>query len=274
MPIVNLDRAVLLIQGENVHGFLDPLITNACPPQAMENGLVFAALLTPQGKIIADFFIHAALEGQSAADDQLYLECPKKFAKPLLLRLKMYKLRAKIDIIDISDDFNAYAIWDGLGDLGHTDPRHARLGARFIAPSGQIEPENALSEYDAHRLSLGIPDSHWDFETTSMFPADANMDIVNGVDYQKGCFIGQEVVSRMHRKSEVRKRMGKLHSNDGFTNIETGDDITAGSAKIGTFYHASGEFGIGLIRLDRLAKADAPLTIGDTQITITKPDYD
>ena len=262
MPICRLDRTIISLKGDDVAGFLNGLITNS-----LKRDLTFAALLTPQGKIIADFLVHRL------ADDHLVLETAEKFGKVLLLRMKMYKLRAKIDIEDISADYDVYALWDGEGDEGVTDPRMPALGKRFLTKSASLSPEHSSEDYDLHRLSLGIPDSTWDFETEKMFPADANMDLLNGVDFKKGCFIGQEVVSRMHRKTEVRKRMRAVKLTG---KAETGDLLKAGTRTVGTLLHVranhvSNDVGIALVRLDRLAVATDDVTINDKAVTILEP---
>ncbi len=253
MPIAKLDRTIISITGENVEEFLDGLTTNS-----MKASLSFAALLTPQGKIIADFFVHK-IKGA------LVLETPSKFGKALLMRLKMYKLRAPITLTDISDEMYVYALWQGKGKMGQADPRSAALGYRLLTPD-ILNAEHTEQDYDSHRLSCGVPDSTWDFESQSVFPADVNMDQLSGVDYKKGCFIGQEVVSRMHRKTEVRKRMRVLKLSGA---ANSGDEIMAGSVKIGVLAHVSNDMGIGILRLDRLAKAGKAITIrGNTAVIL------
>ena len=258
MPIAKLERTLISLTGENVEDFLGGLITNT-----LRADLTFAALLTPQGKIIADFFVHKTASG-------LVLETPVKFGKTLIKRLKMYKLRAAIDIDDISEGFFIYALWDGEGDIGKPDPRFKGLGQRLLTPD-LLSVEHSETDYDLHRLSLGIPDSAWDFDTVQTFPADANMDLLHGVDYKKGCFIGQEVVSRMHRKTEVRKRMCGVKLPGA---AQPGDDILAGTAKIGSLNHVRSDLGIALIRLDRLAKATQTPTVNHKVVVITEPNYD
>lgn len=270
MPIAKLDRTILSLKGDDVCGFLGGLITNS-----IADGLTYSALLTPQGKVIADFFIH------KQSETHVLIETPAKFGKALMMRLKMYKLRAKIDLSDISDDYEVYALWDGEGDIGFTDPRLEGLGGlkglgqRMIAEFGTLSPEHDADDYDTHRLVLSIPESQWDFETEQVFPADINMDQLNGIDYKKGCFIGQEVASRMHRKTDVRKRMrglklsGEAVKGDGiFTSMRN-----IGTRNIGTVFHVNGDLGIGLIRLDRLAKAQDAIMINDRPIEVMEPNY-
>lgn len=258
MPIARLHRTIISVSGENVDEFLNGLITNS-----LGCDITFTALLTPQGKVIADFFVHKMESG-------LILETPSKFGKTLLMRLKMYKLRAAIEIEDVSEDYFLYALWDGEGDVGKPDPRHTKLGQRFLTDN-LLSTEHTAEDYDTHRLSLGIPDSTWDFDTTAVFPADANMDLLHGVDYKKGCFIGQEVVSRMHRKTQVRKRMCGVKLSGA---AQSGNDIMAGGAKVGTLNHVRNEQGIALVRLDRLAKTDETPSVNNKPVTIMEPSHD
>ncbi len=249
MPAALLDRAVLRLSGEGVTDWLDGLITNN-----LSQDITFAALLTPQGKIIADFFV--TQEG-----DDLLIDTPQKFSADLFKRLRMYKLRAPIEITDISQSHNVYALWDGQGIEGHQDPRHASLGRRLITQ----DVLDASADYDAHRLSLGVVESEQDFDTVTTFPADANMDLMNGVDFKKGCFVGQEVVSRMKRMTTVKKRMrGLLLQGEA----EKRDKIMAGTRVIGEVYHSHGPLAIGLVRLDRLKAADVSPTVNNLPVTI------
>ena len=255
MPIAKLNRTVFKLSGEGVEPWLDGLITNSIAKE----GLTFAALLTPQGKIIADFFV-------SRDGEALLLETPTKFSTDLFKRLRMYKLRAPIEIEDLSETHAVYAIWEGEGSEGYTDPRQPTLGYRLIS----AEDLPTTGDYNAHRLSLGIPDSEWDFETVTTFPADANMDLTNGVDFKKGCFVGQEVVSRMRRMTTVKKRFrGVLLSGD----TAAGDKILAGKRVIGEILSvhgkpAMGQMGMAMIRLDRLAAATQNPTVNDTEVQI------
>jgi len=254
MPSAQLDRAILRLSGDGVSAWLDGLITNS-----LTEDMTFAALLTPQGKIIADFFVTKASINNER--DDLLIDTPRKFSADLFKRLRMYKLRAPIEITDISDTHNVYALWDGEGEAGFKDPRHASLGRRLITQDFL----DAHDDYDAHRLSLGVADSGYDFETITTFPADANMDLMNGVDFKKGCFVGQEVVSRMKRMTTVKKRMrGLILTGDAIK----GDKIMGGTRVIGEVYHSQGTLGMGLIRLDRLKAAELSPTINDHPVTI------
>ena len=246
MPITKLNRSVIRLSGEGLYDWLNGLITNS-----LNADINFAALLTPQGKIIADFFV------VKDADDWL-IDTPTKFKDNLIKRLKMYKLRAPIEITE--SDLNVYALWGGQGEEGFVDPRHEELGKRLLT-ADDLPTEG---DYNAHRLSLGVPDSEFDFGTQEMFPADANMDLLNGVDFKKGCFVGQEVVSRMKRKTEVRKRM-RGFSYDGTL---SSTDIKAGARVVGQVLHSHVGQGMTLIRLDRLAATDEVPMVEGTEISL------
>jgi len=260
MALTTLERCTLRLSGENLKPWLEGLITNN-----LSAPLTFAALLTPQGKIIADFFIH---QDQDRWGDDLLIETAPKFNDILQKRLKIYKLREKIDITDVSAHLQLYALWDGTGELGPIDPRHAALGQRFLS-GDKIENTATPEAYDDLRLSLSIPDSQYDFDTSEMFPADVNMDLLSGVDFKKGCFIGQEVVSRMKRKTTVRKRMRAVTSAEALAP----GPITAAERVIGECLYSQGQRGIALIRLDRLDGHQAPLMNNGASVEILTPDY-
>jgi len=249
MPVAKLNRSVLRLSGDGLYAWLEGLITNS-----LTDDITFAALLTPQGKIIADFFV--TKDGEA-----LLIDTPRKFTADLYKRLRMYKLRAPIEIEDVTESHNVYAIWDGEGEEGFRDPRHIALGRRFMS-AGNID---VTGDYNAHRLSLGVVDSEWDFETITHFPSDTNMDLMNGVDYKKGCFVGQEVVSRMRRMTTVKKRLRGLILKG---QAKAGDRIMAGERTVGDVLHVNGQLGMGLIRLGRLNEAETSPTVNAIAVTI------
>ena len=265
MSAAGLDRTVFRISGVGAREWLLSLITNSITGPDM----TFAALLTPQGKIIADFFIrtdsyHYPKDTEDGVDSIL-LETASKFAPALEKRLKMYRLRKPIKIERVL--LYVLAVWEGRIDSPHQeDPRHPSLGSRLI----RREPANfktMVGDYDAHRLSLGVPDSQWDFDTQQVFPADANMDLLNGVNFSKGCFVGQEVVSRMKRMTTVKKRMrGILFEGDA----KAGDRILSGERVIGDVLHTKGKAGMAMIRLDRLRAAEYELTLNGAPVAVMR----
>ena len=248
MPVAQLDRSVLRLSGEDVTAWLDKLVTNA-----LGGEMTFTALLTPQGKIIADFFV-------TKDGNDVLIDTAEKFHDDLFKRLKMYRLRAPIDITP-EPDLNVYALWDGDGELGHDDPRHGTLGRRFIT----ADYFETTGDYNAHRISLGVVDSTLDFDTVTMFPADVNMDLMNGVDFKKGCFIGQEVVSRMKRMTTVKKRArGLILSGPA----APADKIMMGTRVIGEVMSVDGTMAMGLIRLDRWQDGEESPRVNELSVTI------
>ncbi len=247
MPIDRLDRTVFSLSGEGVEDWLSGLITND-----LSEEITFAALLTPQGKIIADFFIYRWYEG-------LLLDTPRKFAADLHKRLRMYRLRVPIEIEET--DLSVHAVWDDGPAGGFNDPRHASLGRRIVS----TRSFKSTGDYNAHRLSLGVPESQWDFESVKVFPADANMDLLNGVNFSKGCFVGQEVVSRMKRMTTVKKRMRGIILEG---NAEAGDRILSGERVIGDVLHTNSKAGMAMMRLDRLRNAEHRLTLNGDTVTV------
>ena len=247
MLIDHLNRTVFSLSGEGVEDWLSGLITND-----LSEDVTFAALLTPQGKIIADFFIYKWFEG-------LLLDTPSKFAADLHKRLRMYRLRAPIEIEET--ELSVHAVWDDGPAGGYQDPRHASLGRRIIS----TRSFKTTGDYNAHRLSLGVPESQWDFETAKVFPADTNMDMLNGVNFSKGCFVGQEVVSRMKRMTTVKKRMRGIILESA---AKAGDRILSSERVIGDVLSTHGKMGMAMMRLDRLRDAEQRLTLNGDSVTV------
>jgi tRNA-modifying protein YgfZ len=207
------DRGVIKLGGKDARKFLNGLVTTDIT-NVTEQSPRFAALLTPQGKIIVDFIVAS---GDSPDDQELYLDCPKALAATLLERLAFYKLRAKIEVEDFSDILCILALWDdpapGRWGLRYPDPRLPALGWRCISAP---DPANAAAfgadlvdarDYEAHRIALGVPSGGLDFIYGDTFPHEADMDQLGGVDFDKGCFVGQEVVSRMEHRGTARTRV-------------------------------------------------------------------
>lgn len=253
MTIARLPRTVFRLSGDNVEDWISNLITNS-----LSDSITFAALLTPQGKVIADFFVHRE---QTTDEKALLIETPAKFAADLHKRLRMYRLRAPIQIEETN--LHVYAIWDEEDMAGQPDPRLPALGNRILTETPLVES----GDYDSHRLSLGVPDSQWDFESAKVFPADANMDLLNGVNFSKGCFVGQEVVSRMKRMTTVKKRMRGIIFE---TDAKAGDRIMSGERVIGDVLSAHTNMGMAMIRLDRLRGAESALTLNDETVDVMK----
>jgi folate-binding protein YgfZ len=279
------DRGVIKVVGDDARKFLHGLVTadvlSLAPGTAR-----FCALLTPQGKIVADFFVAEAPQAEGGG---FFLDIPRALAITLVEKLNLYKLRAKLLIEDLSDILGVVAVWDGDAStkdcatkqgLTYADPRLPALGFRVMIPphraaAAASELGAALvsaEDFEAHRIALGVPRGGLDFAYGDAFPHEADMDQLGGVDFAKGCFIGQEVVSRIEHRGTARTRAVALRY-EGAT-PESGAPITAGERQIGTMGSAARGRGIALVRLDRVAEAEqAALAAGGIPIRLIKPDW-
>jgi tRNA-modifying protein YgfZ len=274
------DRGVVKVSGEDARNFLNGLITTDLTRLEPGKGR-FGALLTPQGKIVADFLITEAPAGQGGG---ILIDCPRALAADLSKKLGFYKLRAKVTVDNLSDSFGVIAAWDGelamQPDLSFSDPRDLRLGWRIFAAeteaqaiARQIGADLVDStEYEAHRIASGVPRGGLDFMYGDAFPHETNMDRLHGVDFDKGCYVGQEVVSRMQHRGTARTRTVRV-TLDG-PRPEPGTAILAGDKPVGTMGSAAEQKGLALIRTDRVADAlgsGLPLTAGGLTLHLADP---
>src|SRR5213082_3696004 len=274
------DRGVVKVSGEDARNFLNGLVTTDVTQLAPGLGR-FGALLTPQGKIIADFLITEAPSGHGGG---FLLDCPRALAKGLADKLGFYKLRAKVTVENLSDSLGVLAAWDGdftvRPDLSFADPRNDALGWRILIPEelrqkvadlvGAELVDSGL--YEAHRIAAGAPRGGLDFMYGDAFPHETNMDRLHGVDFEKGCYVGQEVVSRMQHRGSARTRTVRVML-DG-PSPEPGATILAGDKPIGTMGSTAGHNGLALIRTDRASdalQAGLPLTSGGLAIQLAEP---
>ncbi len=265
------ERGVLRVGGPGVRMFLQNLITNNVD-LVDSSRAIYAGLLTPQGKFLFDFIISA-----DPTSDGLLLDCDGARKADLAKRLSFYKLRANVVIEDMSDTLQVMAIWDD-DDVtaiagAHVDPRLPALGARLIAAEPKVEGAEVTTPaaYHAHRIALGVGDAAKDFEPDRTFPLEVNFDEMNGVDFQKGCFVGQEVTSRTKRRGSVRKRLLPCDVIGEMPKPHT--PIRSVGREVGTVFSVDVEGArvLALIRLDFLS--GAPLEIGDTVLTPHKPGW-
>jgi tRNA-modifying protein YgfZ len=275
------DRGVVKVSGEDARDFLNGLVTADVTLLAPGLGR-FGALLTPQGKIIVDFLITEAPSGHGGG---FLIDVPRALAPGLADKLGFYKLRAKVGIENLSDSLGVLAAWDGdfavKPDLAFADPRHDALGWRILIPEELKQKVVDLigadlldsSLYEAHRIACGAPRGGLDFMYGDAFPHETNMDRLHGVDFEKGCYVGQEVVSRMQHRGTARTRIAKVIL-DGFA-PEPGTAILAGDKPVGTIGSSSGQHGLALIRTDRVTDAlDAglALTAGGLGLRLAEPE--
>jgi len=260
------DRAVIRISGDDRRDFLQGLITQDLD-RLSPGAAIFAALLTPQGKVLFDFFI-------ADAGESFLLDCHADAASALAKRLTLYKLRAKVTV-ELDESLVVAASVDKPDiDDGHVfaDPRLPALGFRAIVSAPAASGDT--SDYHARRIALGVPEFGQDFGSEEMFLLDINYDALNGVSYKKGCFVGQEVTSRMKRKGEARRRT--LNAEFDRLAPEKGSAITAGGSTLGHVMSGADGKALALVRLDRWKKATnegASLECGGQALRLHFPDY-
>jgi tRNA-modifying protein YgfZ len=275
------DRGVVKVTGETARDFLNGLVTTDVARVQPDAGR-FGALLTPQGKITVDFLITEAPAGHGGG---FLIDCPKALAQALTDKLGFYRLRAKVGIENLSDSLGVLAVWDGepavKPDLTFTDPRNAVLGLRILVPAELAQKAADLmgaemvdsSDYEAHRIAAGAPRGGLDFIYGDAFPHETNMDWLHGIDFDKGCYVGQEVVSRMQHRGTARTRTIRVLLDGAAP--EPGATVLAGDKTVGTIGSAAGGHALALIRIDRAGEAleaGTPLTAGGLAVRIAAPD--
>jgi folate-binding protein YgfZ len=280
MPTAHLtDRGVVRVAGEDAKTLLDGLFTcdlDRVTPERPRYG----ALLTPQGKILFDFLV---FEAPAEAGGGYYLDVVKAYAPDLVKRLGFYKLRAKVTIEDRSETLAVVAGWgdgarppDEIG-LVAADPRVPALGWRAIIAAedvAELGPGDAEA-YRAHRIALGVPEGGRDYLFGDAFPHEALMDQLHGVDFDKGCYVGQEVVSRMQHRGTARTRIVPVSYAEGFVS-EEGAEVTAGGRVLGRTGTAAQGRGLVSIRLDRAEEALAAgveILAGGLPVRFVRPDW-
>jgi len=276
------DRGVVKVVGDDARQFLNGLLTADIGKMTPETPR-FAALLTPQGKIIVDCIV---VEAPAEDGGGFFLDCPRALAAELVSKLNFYKLRAKIIAEDISDALGVLAIWDGRGTseygLSYPDPRLPALGQRMMLPPHLVREAAAdlgaelldASAYEAHRIALGVPRGGLDFVYGDAFPHEVDMDQLNGVDFAKGCYVGQEVVSRVEHRGSARKRVVPVSTVA--LSPEPGMAVMAGDKQIGTMGSGAGPQGLAMLRLDYMSDAQVsgiPLVAGGVIIHPRKPQW-
>jgi folate-binding protein YgfZ len=288
------NRGLVEVSGPDATDFLQGLVTNDVDHE-QEGAALFAGLLTPQGKILCDFFVIRR------ETDVYWLECGAAQAGNLVKRLSMYKLRAKIAVADRSAEFATAVSWgeDGAHEPSaipalaasvatYVDPRYAPLGSRHIFAAADVTTflnklgDAAADEaaYHAHRIKLFVPQGGEDYIYDETFPHEAGYDDLCGVDFEKGCYVGQEVVSRMHHRGTAKTRIAgvalaaplMVDSDADATALE----IRAADLPVGVLGSRDGVYGIATIRLDRAEEAlqqCVPLHAGNIEVTLRQPPW-
>ena len=263
------DRAIVVVEGDDGESLLNRLFTNSVLDMRVGTAR-YAALLSPQGKLLFDFLV-------AKRPDAFWIDVARSMAADLARKLNMFKMRANATI-GVRDDLVVAASWDGplmeAPGAVFRDPRHNDLGYRIVATCTDLlaVPDDSRS-YRTHRIALGIPEGGVDFPYGDTFVHDANLDLLHGVDFAKGCYVGQEVVSRVHHRGSARKRIVQVtfygDAADPGTALLVGE-----GPPIGTITSVEGRVGLAAVRLDRLDDAEAiaaPVLAGGTLVGIKRP---
>ncbi|HUW79598.1 MAG TPA: folate-binding protein [Acidocella sp.] len=256
------DRGVISVAGADRVTFLNGLVSNdaarAAPGQA-----VWAALLTAQGRYVTDFFI-------MADDDRLLLDTPRAAVADLLTRLKRFKLRAAVELADLSEQFHVYAAWDGMPPpvpITSPDPRLPQAGFRSLSEQ-VLETTATAQDYAAHRLSLGLPDGPPDFEADKTLLLEAGFDELGGIAWDKGCYMGQELTARTKYRGLIKRRLVPVVLSEAAP--PPGTPILAEGVEVGSLRSSAGLLALASLRLDALQK---PLRAGNALVSVRIPPW-
>ncbi|ADL02335.1 YgfZ/GcvT domain-containing protein [Brevundimonas subvibrioides] len=248
-------RALIRVSGTDAKPFLHNLLTQDV--ETIADGEVrFGAMLSPPGRLLFDLFLWGEADG-------VVLDVAADRRAALIQRLSMYKLRAQVEIA--ADERPALASWPGVAAGFVVDPRTSAMGGRAI---GDHVPDATEADHDAHRLSVGVPDPAADAGSDRTYPIEANFDLLNGIDFQKGCFVGQETTSRMKRRGEIKKRMLPL-TFDGAAPA-AGTEVLNGALRAGEVLTGRDGAAMALVRLDRL---DGPLMVEGRPVAVLYPEW-
>ena len=288
--VVLEDRGILAVSGPDRRAFLQGLVSNDVEKIAADRA-IYAALLTAQGKYLHDFIM-------VAAGDAIWLDAEAGRLADLRRRLSMYRLRAKVTLDELPDLAVAAVFGDGVcgvldlpeqpgaarpfaGGVALVDPRLMALGARVILPREDIREtliaagiaEADFAAYDRHRLALGIPDGSRDLIVEKSILLESGFDELNGVDWQKGCYIGQELTARTKYRGLIKKRLMAVRIDGALP--PPGTPVMLGEQEAGEMRSGRDGIALALLRLDAVAAASAgqPLTSGAARLTPIKPDW-
>lgn len=238
------ERSIFSVTGTDRTDFLQGMVTNDV--SRLANGLVYAALLTPQGKYLADFFL-------VPMGDAILIDIKSDIAAATIQRLSMYKLRADVQIAQ-----SPLKIGRGTGpapDGAFPDPRHPALGWRHYADA----PLSDDTDWDALRVTYKIPETGIEL-TPDSYILEMEFEALNGVDFRKGCYVGQEVTARMKHKTELRKGLARVRITG---DASSGSDITKDGKPVGTLHTRAGDDALAYLRFDR---AEGILSAGDATV--------
>jgi folate-binding protein YgfZ len=256
MPIARLDsRALISVTGEDAKPFLHNLLTQDVETLA-DGDLRFGALLSPPGRLLFDLFILGRADG-------VVLDVAADRRDALLQRLSMYKLRAKVAVA--ADDGAVFAAWPDTPNGFIPDPRTPLMGGRRYE-TATATADAAEADYHAHRLSIGLPDPAADAPQDKTYPIEADFDLLNGIDFHKGCFVGQETTSRMKRRGTIKNRMLPLDFDGPAPAF--GAEVLKGELRAGEVLSGRDGCAMALLRVDRI---DGDLTVDGRPVRLRHP---
>ncbi len=256
------DRGVVEVAGADRSAFLQGLVSNDVTT-AVPRRAVWAALLTPQGKWLADFFIFA--EGE-----RLLLDCERGQAEFLVRHLGRYRLRSAVTVSDHSESLAVYAAWGGApalpdGVIAAPDPRLPEAGWRILSDT-PVATNAGPEDWDRHRLRLGLPDGSRDMEAERTVLLEAGFDELGGVSWSKGCYMGQELTARTKYRGLVKRRLVPVEIAGATP--EPGSPVLARGAEVGVMRSSRDELGLALLRIDSLT---LPLECGQARLAPRQP---
>ena len=255
--IARLDsRALIRVTGPDARSFLHNLLTQDVETLA-PGQLRFGGLLSPPGRLLFDLFL-------LGLEDGVLLDVAADRREALLQRLAMYRLRAQVAVEP--DHSAVFAAWDGEAHGFIADPRTPGLGGRRYG--GGVETDSTEEDWQSHRLAVGVPDPTADAPSDKTYPIEADFDLLNGIDFQKGCFVGQETTSRMKRRGAIKNRMLPI-TFDGPAPA-FGAEVLNGTLRAGEVLSGRDGTAMALVRLDRI---DGALTVDGRLVTVKRPDW-
>lgn len=286
------DRGLLRLGGADARTFLQGLVSNDIKKLAPDRA-IHAALLSPQGKYLHDFFL-------TEGEDGLYLDCEAARRDDLKRRLSVYRLRSKVEIVEVEPGLAVFALFGSganeavrleatpgaarpfAGGIAYVDPRLAAAGVRANLAAADAEPAlqaagftaGRAEEYERVRLGLGLPDGSRDIDVDKTVLLEAGFEELNGVDFSKGCYLGQEVTARTKYRGLIKKRLLPV-TIDGAP-PPRGAPLLMDDTEVGEMRSSCGDLGLALVRLDRFAEATAQskaLTAEGSRIIPHKPDW-
>ena len=288
LSYTTLERGIIAVSGKDRVRFLQGLITNDIH-KATDDNVIYTCLLTPQGKFLFDFFI--------VSQDGMYLlDCAASQVQALMQKLNMYKLRSDITIEDKSASYSVFSgfgqnIFDTIGiqasrgkilhleeGIAFVDPRVEQLGVRWILPNGTVPSlaekkfsENTLEEYELLRISLGVPDGTSDLVSEKSFPLQYKMEEMHAIDFEKGCYVGQEVTARSKHRGNIRKTLFTVQSDQILP--PPGTVVTFEEKEIGELRSSVKTLGLALLSIEVVKKnKDKSFLARDISLTVVYSD--